>query len=136
MILVDSDNYVFVRFEKSKLRNKKYDAVLMNKYSNQLKRVSFGHKGYQQYKDSTGLNLYSKLDHKDKERRRLYYARHGFCCRWCTHRWSSAGWLEGHQANDQEADQDPQDKVTAEESEVSEAAEGMKLPRSSFSEGS
>jgi hypothetical protein len=84
---------VFVRFEKSKSRNKKYDAVLMNKYSNQLKRVSFGHKGYQQYKDSTGLNLYSILDHNDKERRRLYYARHGFEAPLYSSKWFSHKYL-------------------------------------------
>lgn len=31
---------------------------------------------YNQFKDSTGLGLYSKYDHKDKDRKARYYKRH------------------------------------------------------------
>ena len=38
--------------------------------------VHFGDNRYQQYKDSTGLGLYSHLDHGDKRRRAMYFQRH------------------------------------------------------------
>jgi len=58
-------------FEKSKVKNKKYVAILPDG-----KRVNFGDKLYQQYEDRTPLKLYSSLDHHDKERRNRYYERH------------------------------------------------------------
>ena len=58
-------------FEKSKVKNKKYAAILPNG-----KRVNFGDKRCQQYEDRTPLKLYSNLDHHDKERRKRYYERH------------------------------------------------------------
>ena len=51
--------YKFLRFEKSKRKGKKYDAVLQNKETKREVRVPFGAIGYQQWKDSTGLGLYS-----------------------------------------------------------------------------
>jgi hypothetical protein len=33
-------------------------------------------KPYEQYKDNTGLGLYSRYDHKNEKRRRLYRLRH------------------------------------------------------------
>ena len=59
--------------QKSTRKNKKYKAVFADKRP----AIHFGDNRYQQYKDSTPLGLYSKLDHLDKNRRRLYYARHG-----------------------------------------------------------
>lgn len=62
-------------FSKSKRKGKKYKVVFTLdgiRYS-----LDFGSSDYQQYKDRTGLGLYSHLDHKDKERRRRYYQRHG-----------------------------------------------------------
>jgi len=61
-------------FAKSTRKGKKY----MVRYKNKL--IHFGElkpdgKGYQQYRDSTGLGLYSHLDHNDKERRKRYLAR-------------------------------------------------------------
>ena len=72
------DNFVFTGFERSKNKKKKYDAVLFNANTGRYKRVPFGSKIplYEQYKDTTGLKLYSKLDHGDKNRRRLYRLRH------------------------------------------------------------
>lgn len=56
--------------EESTRRNKKYDVYDFNyKYL-----TSFGDKRYQHYHDRLGL--YSKLDHWDQERRRLYRLRH------------------------------------------------------------
>ena len=58
-------------FKVSTRKHKKYDAFKNGKYV-----VSFGDNRYQQYKDSTPLHYYKKLNHFDKKRRRLYYARH------------------------------------------------------------
>jgi hypothetical protein len=52
-------------------KNKKYDAF--NKEGKKI--ASFGDKRYQHYFDKIGY--YSDLNHLDKERKRLYYARHG-----------------------------------------------------------
>lgn len=60
-------------FEKA-VYPKKYNAILEE--NGQIKKVGFGHQDYQQYKDSTGLNLYSHLNHLDKKRRENYYKRH------------------------------------------------------------
>ena len=76
MVYLDKKIYKFVRFEKSKTKNKKYDAVLQNKKSKREKRLPFGDVRYQQFKDQTGLGLYSHLDHNDQIRRRYYISRH------------------------------------------------------------
>jgi len=39
-------------------------------------KVPFGDKRYENYHDLTGLNLYPKLLHRDKHRRKLYRIRH------------------------------------------------------------
>lgn len=84
VVILDPENWKFLRFEPSKHKDKKYDAVLEHKYDfvlNKVKRVPFGaikSDGipYDQYKDSTGLYLYSDYDHGDEKRRLLYRARH------------------------------------------------------------
>ena len=63
-----------IKFTKSPKTNKKYRAYYMK--NGKLKHSDFGAIGYQQYKDSTGLGLYSHLDHLDKKRRDAYRARH------------------------------------------------------------
>lgn len=60
-----------IKFEKSNRKDKKYVAILPDG-----KKVHFGSIHHEQYKDQTPLKLYSHLDHKDKHRRDLYYARH------------------------------------------------------------
>jgi hypothetical protein len=60
-----------IKFEKSKVKGKKYTAILPDG-----KRVNFGALGYEHYEDKTPLKLYSHLDHNDKQRRDLYYKRH------------------------------------------------------------
>lgn len=56
--------------------NHKYTAILPDG-----KRVSFGHKDYEHYKDSVpkslGGGLWSHRDHGDPKRRDSYRARHG-----------------------------------------------------------
>lgn len=63
-------------FRKSKRKHKKYDAILHDTNTGKTKIISFGDTRFLQYKDSTGLGLYSHLDHNDKERRKLYRIRH------------------------------------------------------------
>ena len=82
MILKNPNNYKFLRFEKSHLPYKKYNAILINKKTKITKRIPFGaikpnKVPYDQFKDTTGLGLYSKYDHLDKKRRARYYARFG-----------------------------------------------------------
>jgi len=61
-------------FKKSTRKNKKYSVI-----TPKGKKIHFGAivdgKPMEQYKDSTGLGLYSKYDHGDKERRKSYIAR-------------------------------------------------------------
>ena len=57
-------------FLESSRKGKKYMVI-----TPKGKFVHFGQKSAQQFKDSTGLGLYSHLDHGDEERRRRYLAR-------------------------------------------------------------
>ncbi len=56
-------------FMKSANKNKKY-AVFFNG-----KTINFGDNRAEQYKDSTGLGLYTSKDHLDPVRRKSYLAR-------------------------------------------------------------
>ena len=61
---------------------KKYTAIIPpNKTFPKGKRVSFGHKDYQHFKDSVpksqGGGKWSHKDHGDKDRRKNYRKRHG-----------------------------------------------------------
>ena len=67
--------YTFKGFEKSKNPKKKYDAILENKETGRIKRMAFGDKNLPQYKDSTGLGLYTKKNTLDKNKRRQFRAR-------------------------------------------------------------
>jgi hypothetical protein len=69
-------DYNFVKFEKSKNTKKKYTAIIQNKKTKKLKKINFGASAYSQYKDTTGLKLYSHLDHLDKKRQTSYKKRH------------------------------------------------------------
>jgi hypothetical protein len=57
------------KFKKSTRKNNKY----MVDYGGTW--IHFGNKNYQQFKDRTGLGLYSHLDHGDEKRRKSYLAR-------------------------------------------------------------
>ena len=63
-------------FRQSTRKNKKYDAILTDDKGNTI-HIPFGDTRYEQYKDTTGLGLYSKGDHLDEKRRTSYRARHG-----------------------------------------------------------
>ena len=55
--------------------NKKYKVVI-NFKDGRRKTVQFGAKGYEHFKDSTPLKLYSNKNHGDSQRRKSYRARH------------------------------------------------------------
>ena len=73
-------DYRFDRIIKSKRATKKYAAVLINRISGRPVKVHFGGVRangipYDQYYDSA-LGLYSKYNHEDKDRKRLWFIRH------------------------------------------------------------
>ena len=76
------------KLKKSTQKAKKYMAVF--DYDKSV--VHFGDSSAAQYKDTTGLGLYSKKDHLDKKRRDAYYARHGkdaekWSAKWFSHKY-------------------------------------------------
>ena len=74
------------QLKKSTRKHKKYMAVFKNG-----KAVHFGDNRYEQFKDSTGLGVYSHLNHGNLERRKRYYSRHGtktklYSAKWFSHK--------------------------------------------------
>jgi hypothetical protein len=65
-----------IGYRKSTRKYKKYDAILENKKTEKISYVPFGDNRYENYHDLSGLNLYKKSLHGDKERKRLYRLRH------------------------------------------------------------
>ena len=51
VVIENPDNYKFIKFRKSKSKNKKYDAILKNRLTGREKTVPFGDNRYQHYKD-------------------------------------------------------------------------------------
>lgn len=89
-----SDNpkdWNLIKIEVSTNKKKKYDAFLENKKTKQIKKVSFGARGMDQYFDKIGY--YFANDHLDKERRKKYYARHGRKADKYTAKWFSSRYL-------------------------------------------
>jgi hypothetical protein len=72
----DMNDYILRGFEKSKRKNKKYNALLFKKENGKIYAVPFGDNRMEHYHDKTGLNMYPMQTHKDPERRRLYHLRH------------------------------------------------------------
>lgn len=67
------DNVKNYEVRKSTRKDKKY----MARYKgDDGPFIHFGARGYEHYKDVTGLGLYSNYDHLDPERRRLFKLRH------------------------------------------------------------
>ena len=62
--------YSIMQFAKSTLKGKKYMLVAPNG-----KTIHFGSLSNEHYKDSTGLGLYTHLNHNDEKRRKSYLAR-------------------------------------------------------------
>ena len=71
---MDFKSFKLIGFEIGK-GNKKYTALLKEKKTGKIKKISFGDKRYQQYEDKV-LKKYSHLNHYDKKRRDLYRSRH------------------------------------------------------------
>ena len=69
MSTVKKDGIVFT---KSSKKAKKYKATFPDGTI-----VHFGHSSYPQFKDSTGLGLFSHKDHGDPARRENFRKRHG-----------------------------------------------------------
>ena len=76
MVYYSKQQYKFLGYEKSKKKDKMYNALLENKKSKRLVKVPFGHNKYENFRDKTGLNAFPNLIHNDKERRRRFRARH------------------------------------------------------------
>ena len=68
-------NEIIISLEESPLLRKKYRAYIQHKITKVIRYLDFGDSRYGQYEDTTGLNLYSKYDHKDKTRRQNYFKR-------------------------------------------------------------
>ena len=58
------------KFEKSNNKHKKYSVITPSG-----KKIHFGDKRYEQFRDTTGLGLYTKLNHNDKQRQANYCKR-------------------------------------------------------------
>ena len=64
-----------IKFERGPFP-KKYTAFVRNKKTHKTRRIHFGDRRYQQYKDRTPLGLYSKLNHLTRKRMENYFSRH------------------------------------------------------------
>lgn len=61
---------------KSPKNDKKYIAIIQNIKTKKQRKIHFGAREYQQYKDSTKLKIYKSKNHNDKNRRKRYFLRH------------------------------------------------------------
>ena len=71
-----SDLFRIVKFERSHLPQKKYNAIIEDVKTRKRMKVPFGSTQYQQFRDDVPLKLYKRLDHNDEKRRKNYLARH------------------------------------------------------------
>ena len=55
---------------------KKYTAFIRNKKTHKIRKINFGDRRYQQYKDRTPLHLYKSLNHNNRKRMQNYFSRH------------------------------------------------------------
>ena len=55
---------------------KKYTAIVKNKKTKKTRKIHFGDRRYQQYKDRTKLKLYAKKNHGTRRRMENYFSRH------------------------------------------------------------
>jgi hypothetical protein len=68
--------YKFLKNVKSSNSKKKYTAILQNKKTGRMKKINYGSSTNQQFKDSTGLGVYTSKNHGDSVKRASYKARH------------------------------------------------------------
>ena len=66
---------IIIKFSKGP-NNKKYTAYVKNKKTKKIRKIHFGDKNYQQFKDRTPLKLYSYKNHNTRRRMQNYYLRH------------------------------------------------------------
>ena len=64
-----------VKFKKGPFP-KKYTAIVKNKKTKKTRKIHFGDRRYQQYKDRTPLKLYRKKNHNTRKRMQNYFSRH------------------------------------------------------------
>ena len=64
-----------IKFERGP-NKKKYTAYVKNNKTKKMRKIHFGHKDYQQYRDSTPLGLYKYKNHGTRKRMQRYYSRH------------------------------------------------------------
>ena len=64
-----------VKFKKGPYP-KKYTAVVMNKQTKKTRKIHFGDRRYQQYKDRVALGLYTRKNHGTRKRMQRYFLRH------------------------------------------------------------
>ena len=64
-----------IKFEKGPFP-KKYTAYIRNKKTHKIRKINFGDRRYQQYKDRTPLKLYAKNNHNTRKRMQNYFNRH------------------------------------------------------------
>ena len=55
---------------------KKYTAIVKNKKNKKTRKIHFGDRRYQQYKDRTPLKLYKSKNHNTRKRMQNYFSRH------------------------------------------------------------
>jgi len=76
MVYYSKKEHKILGYEKSHRAGKMYNAMLLKKGSSKLIKVPFGDNKMGNYQDKTGLNLYPKLIHNDKKRRKAFRDRH------------------------------------------------------------
>jgi hypothetical protein len=64
-----------VKFKRGPGKSK-YAAIVRNNKTGKKRSIKFGHRDYQQFKDSTPLGYYSYKNHGTKKRKNAYYSRH------------------------------------------------------------
>lgn len=55
---------------------KKYTAIVKDKKTKKTRKINFGDRRYQQYKDRTPLKLYKSKNHGTRKRMQNYFSRH------------------------------------------------------------
>lgn len=64
-----------IKFKKGP-KFKKYTAHIKHKKTKKVRKLHFGDKRYQQYKDRTPLKLYKNKNHNTRKRMQNYFSRH------------------------------------------------------------
>tara|TARA_B100000424_G_C22770160_1_gene414751 strand:- start:211 stop:516 length:306 start_codon:yes stop_codon:yes gene_type:complete len=68
-------NEKIIKFKKGPFP-KKYTAIIKNIKTGKSRKINFGDRRYQQYKDRTPIKLYKHLNHNTRKRMRNYFNRH------------------------------------------------------------